>query len=335
MEVILAPVSEASPCGEDLEYDAAFIALETAARPKAEQQFGDSVIPEVPPEWRSVQSQALDLMRRTKDVRVAVLALRAAARIDGITGFVAGMQVLNGLLEQYWDHIHPQLDADDDNDPTMRLNALAPLTDSDMVLRDLHEARIGTSRSLGPVLVRDVELAFGKLTPRDGEAVHSAPQIEGALGEIFESQASAREACAAAADGVAQLQATINDRVGSFQVVDFKPLRDIAAVVQQVARGLGSAGQDADAAAEEGGDTEPSAAAPARTANRGEILSRQDALSTLDRVIRYLEQAEPGNPAPLLIKRAQRLIGVSFLDIMSDLAPDALASIENITGRSS
>jgi len=64
------------------------------------------------------------------------------------------------------------------------------------------------------------------------------------------------------------------------------------------------------------------------------LRSRQDAISALDRVITYLEQTEPGNPAPLLIKRAQRLIGVSFLEIMSDLAPDALGSIENITGRS-
>lgn len=335
MEGILAPVSEALPCGEDLEYDAAFTALEAAARPKAEQQFGDSVIPEVPPEWRSVQSQAQDLMQRTKDVRVAVLLLRAATRIDGITGFVTGLQVLNRLLEQYWEQIHPQLDADDDNDPTMRLNALAPLTDSEMVLRDLHEARIGTSRSLGPVLVRDVELAFGKLTPRDGEAVHSAAQIEGALGEIFESLPSAREACATAADGVTQLQANINSRVGSFQAVDFKPLRDIAIVAQQVARGSGTADQDASIQTDAGDDAQASGSAPARATLHGEIQSRQDALNTLDRVIRYLEQTEPGNPAPLLIKRAQRLIGVSFLDIMSDLAPDALSSIENITGRSS
>ena len=46
-----------------------------------------------------------------------------------------------------------------------------------------------------------------------------------------------------------------------------------------------------------------------------------------------LQRTEPGNPAPLLIQRAKRLVGVSFLDIMADLAPDALQSIENITGR--
>jgi len=57
------------------------------------------------------------------------------------------------------------------------------------------------------------------------------------------------------------------------------------------------------------------------------------ALQMLDRVIRYLEQAEPGNPAPLLIERAKKLIGVSFLEIMANLAPNAMDTIENVTGK--
>jgi type VI secretion system protein ImpA len=65
----------------------------------------------------------------------------------------------------------------------------------------------------------------------------------------------------------------------------------------------------------------------------GPIRSREDALRALDRVIDYLTQAEPGNPAPLLIERAKRLIGVSFLDIIADLAPGALDAIETVTGK--
>jgi type VI secretion system protein ImpA len=240
------------------------------------------------------------------------------------------------MLERYWDSIHPQLDADDANDPTMRLNALAPLTDSDMVLRDLHDAKVGTSRSMGPILVRDVETAFGKLAAKEGDTVLSVMQIEGALREIFEAQPGVRDACAAAADCVAQLQSAINERVGGADAVDFKPLREIAYLLAQVAKNLGaSSGDESVDATEEVEATQSSNPGVQRAAARGEVASRQDALDTLDRVIRYLEQSEPGNPAPLLIKRAKRLIGVSFLDIMADLAPDALSSIENITGRPS
>ena len=338
LEAILKPVSEASPCGDDLEYDADFTALEAAARHKAEQQFGDSVIPAVPPEWRAVKTQALDLLHRTKDVRVLVLLLRALTRLDGIGGFVHGIKALLAALESFWDAIHPLLDADDNNDPTMRLNALAPLTDTEMLLRDLHDARLASSRSVGTLLVRDVEVALGKLTARDDDTTYGQAQIDGVLAEVFAAEPELREACCGAADCVTQLQNALNQRLGSAHSVDFKPLREVAMVVQQLARRIAQsstegATDDSASGAEPGVDA-PSGA-PARVGARGEIASRQDAVNTLNRVITYLEQSEPGNPAPLLIKRAQRLIGVSFLDIMADLAPDALSSIENITGRSS
>ena len=157
---LLAPIGDASPCGDDLEYDADFMALVADAQGKPEQQFGDTVIPAVEPEWREVGEKAGNILRRSKDVRAAVLLLRASTRLQGVEGFAAGLRLLNGLLDTFWDGIHPKLDADDDNDPTMRLNALAPLTDETMGLRDLYpfilsQAVVG---KLGFVhgLVRDV-----------------------------------------------------------------------------------------------------------------------------------------------------------------------------------
>jgi type VI secretion system protein ImpA len=63
-----------------------------------------------------------------------------------------------------------------------------------------------------------------------------------------------------------------------------------------------------------------------------EIRSREDAVRELDRVCMYLERHEPANPAPLLIRRAQRLVQMNFLDILRDLAPEGMSSIEKIAG---
>ena len=76
VDALLTPIGEASPCGDDLEYDADFMALTTAAQGKAEQQFGDTVIPAVEPDWRDVAERADAQLRRSKDVRAAVLLLR-------------------------------------------------------------------------------------------------------------------------------------------------------------------------------------------------------------------------------------------------------------------
>lgn len=335
VEALQAPISEASPCGDDLEYDSAFTALASAAQGKPEQQFGDTVIPAVEPEWRAVADQAQALLGRTKDVRVAVLLLRASTRMQGIAGFMMSLRLLAGLLDRHWEGIHPKLDADDDNDPTMRLNALAPLTDEAMVLRDLYEAHVGNARGVGPIRVRDIAIAHNALAPAGAEAGYSAAQIHGGLEAIQGETPEVLQMLMEMPVLVAQLQTLIVERSGRTDLIDLGPLRTIANVLSKACAAVAGPAAQAEAEAEAAADpgTGTGSAAAARTAAPGEIRNRQDALQTLDRVIRYLEEAEPGNPAPLLIARAKKLIGVSFFDIMADLAPNALDTIETVTGK--
>lgn len=337
VEALQAPLSEASPCGDDLEYDPAFTALGASAQRKPEQQFGDTVIPAVDPEWRSVSADAQTVLQRAKDVRAAVLLLRAATRMQGLAGFLLGMQLLIGLLDRFWDHIHPKLDADDDNDPTMRLNALAPLTDAEMVMRDLYDASVGTARGIGTIRVRDIAVAHGNLTASGAESGYTPAQVSGALEEIHAVQSDVLEQLQQVSALVARLQSILSERTRA-DGIDLSPLRAIGQVLRQAAKGAAgdvSGASDASAIASDcndsGRDDHARATAQA-AAPRGEIHSRQDALQMLDRVIRYLEQTEPGNPAPLLIGRAKKLIGVSFLEIMANLAPNALDTIETVTG---
>jgi len=337
VEALQAPISEASPCGDDLEYDPAFTALEATAQGKPEQQFGDTVIAAVEPEWRAVADQAQALLSRTKDVRPAVLLLRASTRVQGMAGFVMGLRLLTGLLDRHWEGIHPKLDADDDNDPTMRINALAPLTDEGMVLRDLYDANVGTARGIGAIRVRDIAIAHNALAPAGAETGHSAAQVQGALEIIHGESPDVLQTLTEAPALVSQLQALIVERTGRADLIDLAPLRAIGNVLSKAYAAVAGTREEAgaEAGAAEGADAGGASGSGTRAASRGEIQSRQDALQMLDRVIRYLEQTEPGNPAPLLIARAKKLIGVSFLEIMADLAPNALDTIETVTGRQS
>ena len=64
---------EAEPCGKDLEYENEFLELTKAAQGKPETQFG----PGEAPNWREVREMAEALMERTRDLRVALLWVRA------------------------------------------------------------------------------------------------------------------------------------------------------------------------------------------------------------------------------------------------------------------
>ncbi|WP_224052300.1 type VI secretion system ImpA family N-terminal domain-containing protein, partial [Burkholderia cepacia] len=52
---VLADVAPDAPCGANLEYDAEFLQLQERATPRAEQQYGDTVIPAEAPDWRAVE----------------------------------------------------------------------------------------------------------------------------------------------------------------------------------------------------------------------------------------------------------------------------------------
>jgi len=64
----------------------------------------------------------------------------------------------------------------------------------------------------------------------------------------------------------------------------------------------------------------------------GEIRSRQDVIQTLERLCDYLSRSEPTNPVQLVLRRAQRMMNMSFLELMEDMAPDGLSQAEKVVG---
>lgn len=328
VEALLRPIAADDPSGPDLEYDPAFMALMVAAEGKAEQQFGDTIIAAVEPDWSQVVRQAEALLENTKDLRCAVLITRAATRTQGPMGTYLGLELLAGLLENYWDSVHPRLDADDDNDPTMRLNALAALNDDAALVRDLYDARLGIAAGIGPIHVRDLAIARGALSAPDGNTPLSPAAVQGGLDDILAGTPETAAALQNLGAVLERLARAVSERG---ERLDLERLRGIAQLLHQAVPASAGASPATNAAVAFG-DTSAEVATAVSNTPHGEIHSRQDAVKTLDRVIRYLEQAEPGNPAPLLIARAQQLIGVSFLEIMANLAPHALESIEVITG---
>jgi type VI secretion system protein ImpA len=328
---LLAPVSDTATSGADLEYDAAFLALEEASRGKAEQQFGDTLIAATEPDWRTMKEQALLLFQRTRDLRVATALARAGARLDGFDGFARGLALVHGLLERQWDTVHPQLDASDHDDPTMRLSALAPLADADTLIADLRAAPLANTR--GSITVRQIELAFGKVDPIGGEAsVTEAGALQG-IAEASQHATGLLDAMLAAHEQVRGIDAILSEKVGAARGPDLKLLRSVTEALAKAARA--ARGEAATAASEDQGAANgatPIARAGGASGTPGAIASRDDALKALDRVCDWIERHEPTNPAPLLIRRAKRLMTKSFMDIIRDLAPDGLSQVERIAG---
>lgn len=333
----LSPLAEGQPCGPNLEYDADFLQLEEAARQQAGQEFANAstgakvTIDGQGPDWPEVRRLAESLLERTRDLRVAVYYSRALLRTEGFAGLHAGLRLVLGLLEQHWAHVHPELDADDDNDPTMRVNALAPLVAADAVIADVRASWLLRSRQSGTLTVRDVEVAQGKLGARANEQVYTEAQVNGMLAEAIALDPDLATVITDSVALVRRLSACLQDQVGAGASLDFKPLlTPLLAAAQAIGGVAPPAGSAADADAAPGA-VGGATAAPGASAS-GEIRSRADVIATIGRLVDYLERTEPTNPAQWLLRRAQRVMDMNFLEAIVELAPDALEQAERMVG---
>ena len=327
MEVnaLLAAVSQDSPCGSDLGYDPDFMALEQAARGKREQQFGDTVVPAEEPDWADIKNRAEALFSRTKDLRVAMLLMRALSHSEGMEGLASGLQLVQNLLVQYWESIHPQLDTSEDHDPTMRFNALAPLADYDTLLRDVRTINFISTGKHGRATVRDMLVVLGKL-PAPKEAAPSRATLE----EVIRATENTPTVQAArnALQAVNSIRTFLDEKVGYERAPDLQPLDDILkAVVQLCDSALG-----VNEMPNKNASKAPVAGVVAPVRSSGTINSREDVVQMLDTICEFIERTEPANPAPLLIRRAQRLMTKTFVEIIQDLAPESLSQIRQIAG---
>jgi type VI secretion system protein ImpA len=254
---------------------------------------------------------------------------------------------MHGYLDDYWESVHPQLDPDDDNDPTLRVNTVASLCDPASTLRLLKSAPLVDSRALGRFSLLDIAIAKGDHPlPPGMETKPEMAAIDAAFMECdLDSLKATTSAVSSAMDRVHSIEQTLTEKVGASNSVELKrlatELRGASRILEDklTARNAnaGDGGSDLAAAEAPAGNVEQagtgggaSAGTPLRIA--GEIASRDDVIRVLNKVCDYYARFEPSSPVPLLLERAKRLATKSFLEILRDLTPDGVGQAEAIGG---
>jgi type VI secretion system protein ImpA len=335
---LLAPIDDALPTGQDLEYDPAFAELERIATPISERSVGDSVKAAQEPDWDKVALAAEALFGRTKDLRAAIHLTAAWTRGRGLAGWSDGLALVRALLERYWDSVHPQLDAADHNDPTARANAVMPLGDPQTVLGYFRTASFVQSPRLGRFSLRDLRIANGAMSvapPTDGTPLPTMVELEACCMDCPDDQLPA--AATALAEALEQAQAIgtlLAGKLGtaapdlSHLIGDIQELKKF--VDAQLSRRFpGLAPSDAI------GNTTLDRGASANTeieiTHRG-IRGADDIVRRIDEICEYYDRHEPSSPLPILLRRARRLVGKSFSDVLKNIAPGGLAELHTLSG---
>ncbi|MFC3338684.1 type VI secretion system protein TssA [Paracandidimonas soli] len=321
--------------GEFIEYDAAFLELQQCATGKSEQQFGETIIPAESPDWNQVSKLGMALLRRSLDIRVMTLLARAGTELKGLPALAHHLGRLALALESHWQTVHPHLEVDGEQDPLLRINALAELADLNGLVRSV---RNGT-------LLRD---GGAVMTLRDAESLLDGSRTEVAalpggkqrvVEMLLRLHATGDETLQAVLHSAAlleQIRITTAAHLGEDWVPDFSPLLRPLRLVTDLLESAGAPAKEegGQAAQEPSGPVPPPA--PQNAAAQVQALSwreasartRGDAALMLEKARQYFENHEPSHPAALLIQRIEQLLPLDFYQLVSNLAPQGARELD-------
>lgn len=319
---LLQALSAENPCGEDLE-DTQLLASFDGYR-----LFGQSAPLSSETDWRDIRDRSFEAMEKSKDFRLLTHLASAVVRTDGFGEFAQTLAVASKWLETWSKEVFPRVD----DDAILRRNALNGFADRMAVVDGVRRAPLFRHAQLGIVSVRDIEIATGHLALAEGE---TAAMDQAQLGAVLSATpVEELQALSGQLDGAVKSLKSIEEAMrsegGSEAAPDFTTLSTpLARTLKLVNDQLATRSPVASAGTADGGA--PGEAGGGAVAVGG-IRSRHDAERALDAVAAFFRTNEPSSPIPLLLERAKRLVSKDFLEVLAELAPDALGAAKAASG---
>lgn len=337
---LLQPAATEPPCGPSVRYEQAFMQLrQSRAEDDASVPMGEWERPLVKADWRMVARNCMALLGRSKDLQLAAWLLDAWVRQHQLPGLIAGIELIGGLIEQYWDELHPKIE-DGDSDarvsPFVWLNENLPVTlrlHVPLLFLDLPDRKFlnltDWERIAMPQSVRDAQ---ANDTGMDREQLLASVDAAG-VKWLRQVRQDAQEAAQAWED----LSRALDDKLGA----DGPGMGKVADILRRLERacvslldGRGEPQTESMPASDESipaaSDDLPLAKeAPAMSATvavtqipiavTGAIGSRQEAYRLLEAAAAYLQATEPHSPTPYLVRRAVAWGQLSLPDLMQEV----------------
>lgn len=334
LDRLLAPVEGASPCGENLRWDPLYDEIRKARREDDRDALGSDS--PVQADWAAVLDKATGaLAARSKDLMLAGFVVEALVQLYGYRGLRDGLRVVNGLLEAYWDELHPLPD-EDDLEP--RAAPLVWLTEADRGARLPNRLR-EVAMAVGNVNGAVPSWAYWKsryITPRNETEDDTAYEQRRAEAEgrakAFEQAVAATPLAYYAAlkddltDCLAELRRLDNlldrrmGRNAPGTAAIRQSLDECTALVNRILKDKGGVPETTADSGPAAADT--TTAAGGMAAGTGPINSRDEALRRLAEVAAFFRKTEPHSPISYLVQRATAWGRMSLEELVTEIVKD-------------
>jgi type VI secretion system protein ImpA len=330
---LLNPIPGANPSGENLKYAPVYDKIKEARRQDDDAPQGDWQRERKLADYTAVLKLAGDaLATKSKDLQLAAWITEAALNKEGFPGLLAGLKLIRGLIEKFWDTLYPELEDGESELRSMPLEWVGTRLDEPIKNAALTRGKYGffkykESRTVPSeddaaenetrAEARTNAIAEGKLTPEAFEKDFSSTPKAFYVQLVADLDATLAE--------IEELNPLCEEKFGEFNP-SFSKLRTSLEEVRHTANGLLQKKRelepDAPQEAVEESEAEPAAAeetssepeaAPVRAArpvsrkvSSVEPVDREDAVSRVVAVATFLRTEDPYNPTPYLLLRGLR-----------------------------
>lgn len=351
----MKPIDEAKPSGDDLRLDPGDLTLSQLEEMRTEvDPTLDAGGEARAANWTGVVSLCeTTLTERTKDLEIAAFYTQGLVETEGVSGLLAGLGVLRGLVENFWEHVHPGWDDGEIVEP-IRARPLSWIGSSRVFLTSVKKIRITDPIGDEPRTWFDYEQSKrvdqaasksdqGPFKELVSGGLITGAQWRGSLGgtppERLSATVSGLKECIGA---VAALDKACEDRFKE----DPPYLMELTALLEEMIDYLesymesggsavsASAPQEAPAAASASAASAPATASASGPGPAGPIGSRDEAYRRLREVAEFLRKTEPHSPVPALLDRAVRWGNMSFEKLFDDVVKnrDARSQTRDLLG---
>jgi type VI secretion system ImpA family protein len=323
LEELLAPVSEDVPTGPDLAYDPERGEIEQAFESSVSIDTSGETVEGAEIDWRPIVSLIEQQSARTKDVWLAVYLCRAGARSGQIELIETGALYLAGLLERYWEGVHPQLE---EYGFQGRKGPCESLTRRGEFLGPLERAPLLQHPRLGRFSGADFERFRAGAETAEGYGMFRAALAETPEENLVEIMSRLD----AIAEAFRRADAVLTANADGDTAANFKPTYDLLAQMKKAVQSFTSAPAEPETADVEGQGDTASLTASDGPRIAGRVESREDVIKALDAISDYYRRREPASPVPVALQRAREWVNLDFLSLIEDIAPAALDEAKRV-----
>jgi type VI secretion system protein ImpA len=273
---------------------------------------------------------AQPLLARTRDLRLNLLLAKFSILNRDLDGFLYCLRATNLLLREQWEAVHPK---GEDGDYALRAVTVEAIDVFPTVINPLQFLPLIENRRHGNLNYRAYQIAQGEIPAGDADADGlDLATIERIVSETdLDSLKATSARCSAVAAEIAGIKATWREKMNSGQPISLDRLSGLVNGMAAWLAGLVALRDPAaiTATAEDAGSVDIQV--PLDTT--GMLASSAQASAALGAAAAYFARMEPSNPALLLVRQAQEMVGKSFIEVMRMLVPSHVESAAINIGR--